>query len=579
MTEPDQKLRYSSNNFLIVNGKNLLKPQVRRVNCRSSFSSIDPITKSDYLRKAENLLDLSSKHTTFDESVQKNLTLSKIISSLKYSKAKLILKLSKNQVNPTDLEDSSPIFKKETILPSISEGNLKFARKPKLTHIPKFFKSPEQLYSDFLQALQQSNGIEVLTTRKKYKFYVGSGNNDALVSRVLSSKKGWVRVFNPNSANFVWTQVKKKEIFELIQLSDRSEKTVKSLKSSAKILMKEKIFEVLPALQIDPKKVKICNRLEGNSELCSKKKLLYNVKEFYESRGIDPFTRIPVTFHIKKGSRDENFEKFKEYFKMQEKVIETGQDGFLNNLWLVKPGELTNRGNGIYIYGRIEDVAYHIDNSDYNRPHRTYIVQKYLYRPLLYNNRKFDIRAYALLVSYNSTFQCFFYQDGYLRTSGAEFSADNLKNRFIHLTNDAVQKKSANYGKFEEGNKLSYQEFQNYLSNTFPNSVNFNTDILPLIENLVKDSVEATFRKLDPKQRLFTFEILGYDFMVDEFFKPWLIEVNTNPCLALSGVYLTELIPKMLSDAMNIALDQIMVSDVIDFQENRFELIFCKRLE
>lgn len=29
----------------------------------------------------------------------------------------------------------------------------------------------------------------------------------------------------------------------------------------------------------------------------------------------------------------------------------------------------------------------------------------------------------------------------------------------IHLTNDAVQKKGTDYGKFENGNKLSFSEF------------------------------------------------------------------------------------------------------------------------
>jgi len=33
----------------------------------------------------------------------------------------------------------------------------------------------------------------------------------------------------------------------------------------------------------------------------------------------------------------------------------------------------------------------------------------------------------------------------------------------IHLTNDAVQKKSDDYGRFESGNKLSYAEFQKYM--------------------------------------------------------------------------------------------------------------------
>lgn len=33
----------------------------------------------------------------------------------------------------------------------------------------------------------------------------------------------------------------------------------------------------------------------------------------------------------------------------------------------------------------------------------------------------------------------------------------------IHLTNDAVQKYSDDYGKFEKGNKVSFQEFNNFL--------------------------------------------------------------------------------------------------------------------
>lgn len=38
----------------------------------------------------------------------------------------------------------------------------------------------------------------------------------------------------------------------------------------------------------------------------------------------------------------------------------------------------------------------------------------------------------------------------------------------IHLTNDAVQKNSADYGKYEPGNKLSYNEFQLYLDKHVP---------------------------------------------------------------------------------------------------------------
>lgn len=38
----------------------------------------------------------------------------------------------------------------------------------------------------------------------------------------------------------------------------------------------------------------------------------------------------------------------------------------------------------------------------------------------------------------------------------------------IHLTNDAVQKKDRNYGKYESGNKLTFQELQQYIDAVFP---------------------------------------------------------------------------------------------------------------
>jgi hypothetical protein len=77
-------------------------------------------------------------------------------------------------------------------------------------------------------------------------------------------------------------------------------------------------------------------------------------------------------------------------------------------------------------------------------------------KPLLYKNRKFDIRTYALTVTCNGNLQGYWYHDGYLRTTCREYNTKNPeKNRLVHLTNDAVQKRSDDYGKFESGNKVS----------------------------------------------------------------------------------------------------------------------------
>ena len=89
---------------------------------------------------------------------------------------------------------------------------------------------------------------------------------------------------------------------------------------------------------------------------------------------------------------------------------------------------------------------------------KTYIVQKYIEKPLLYHKRKFDIRCYLLLTTINGVHKAYWYQDGYIRTSSTEYSLHNLQNKMIHLTNDAVQKNSDDYGKYENGNKVTLIE-------------------------------------------------------------------------------------------------------------------------
>ena len=56
-------------------------------------------------------------------------------------------------------------------------------------------------------------------------------------------------------------------------------------------------------------------------------------------------------------------------------------------------------------------------------------------------------------------------REGYLRTSSSEFAIDpnNPDDQYVHLTNNAIQQFADNFGEFEDGNQISYQQFQEYL--------------------------------------------------------------------------------------------------------------------
>ena len=84
-------------------------------------------------------------------------------------------------------------------------------------------------------------------------------------------------------------------------------------------------------------------------------------------------------------------------------------------------------------------------------------------------------------------------------------------------------------------------------------------DLFPQLERLVTDSFRAVGSKIDPHRVQNCFEIFGYDFMIDENFKVYLIEVNTNPSLEYkSGTsVLAQLIPELLDTSFRIAIDPL----------------------
>ena len=74
--------------------------------------------------------------------------------------------------------------------------------------------------------------------------------------------------------------------------------------------------------------------------------------------------------------------------------------------------------------------------------------------PLLYQGRKFDIRSYMLVTWVINVLNGSAYEECYIRTSSKHFDIDS-QNKYVHLTNDAIQSLSHDYGKYEEGNKVA----------------------------------------------------------------------------------------------------------------------------
>ena len=476
---------------------------------------------------------------------------------------------------------------------SVPKPVLKRRRRPELKPTPPNLSVLySTLHSELSQVLLRSNGLTPTVSDSPYKFYVGPGNNSSLVAGIIKKRWFWTRVDSWQQADFIWTQNKQSAIVEKLPTSQTPpsisnsefspaikpsgrKKTLFGLENERKksgiALISESISPIALNLNPDQIPIRIYNRIERNYQLTSKKRLFLNLQGYFQSKGNDVFSVIPMTFLVQSGREDPEFKRFESEWREKK------------GLWIVKPGELTNCGRGIHVSMDIDEIRSLVASvSDAKGRKRSHIVQKYIEKPLLVFKRKFDIRCYGLLTCFNGHVQGYFYHDGYLRTSSKEFSLKNTANRFVHLTNDAVQKKSEDYGKFESGNKLSYAEFQKYLEGVYGSQVDFWRDLWPQIKRIVTETFRAAAHQVDPQHRRHTFEVLGYDFMIDEDFRVWLIEVNTNPCLALSSPYLARLIPTMLDNALRIALDPYFPEPAKKRQgewttqafENRFEAVF-----
>lgn len=209
---------------------------------------------------------------------------------------------------------------------------------------------------------------------------------------------------------------------------------------------------------------------------------------FYLSKGKDPNLYIPETFVVKLDHDYKNNEQFTKFTKQ----VAPGE------LWIYKPGESSNRGNGIFVLNSINAIKKHIQSELKAAPYRyqNFILQRYITKPFLIRQRKFDIRVFALFTGHSETgfLRGYLFEEGYLRTCSKEFDLSQWENRFVHLTNDAIQKHSADYGKFESSNKLSYADFEAILLKE--RKISFTKEIKPLIAERVADIFEAVGSKL-----------------------------------------------------------------------------------
>lgn len=102
------------------------------------------------------------------------------------------------------------------------------------------------------------------------------------------------------------------------------------------------------------------------------------------------------------------------------------------------------------------------------------------------------------------------------------------------------------------------------------------------MKDLALDCFLSAKNSMNPCKRRNSFEFFGFDFMIDEDFRIWLIEVNTNPYIGIHNDNMQDILPKMLHGLFKISLDPIyerMTAEQLDKIDDNtcWELLYSRQ--
>uniref|UniRef100_A0AAY4AUJ8 Tubulin tyrosine ligase-like family, member 4 n=1 Tax=Denticeps clupeoides TaxID=299321 RepID=A0AAY4AUJ8_9TELE len=277
------------------------------------------------------------------------------------------------------------------------------------------------------------------------------------------------------------------------------------------------------------------NHFPGSFQIGRKDRLWRNLSKMQARFGKREFSFFPRSFVLPQD------------LKLLKKAWE---DGGGRQKWIIKP-PASARGIGIQVIHKWSQMP----------RKRPLLVQKYLHKPYLISGNKFDLRIYVYVTSYDPL-RVYIFSDGLVRFASCKYSSSmkSLSNKFMHLTNYSVNKKNSEYQtnsdhKACQGHKWALKALWQYLSAKGINT----TQIWEMIKDMVIKTIIASdpyvnmLVKANVRSPYSCHELFGFDIMLDENLKPWVLEVNISPSLHSNTALDVSIKGQMIRDVLNLA--------------------------
>ncbi|MBN3322033.1 TTL10 polyglycylase, partial [Atractosteus spatula] len=376
-------------------------------------------------------------------------------------------------------------------------------------------------------------------------YYIGGGNGVAIV-RAYCEGRGWQRICDKTREDYTlrWCETKSHSAY-------------------CRFREGEQLLYQIPNNKVLTTKIGLLSSLREYERVASKVK----PGRGHSMNPTELLMEVLASCLLNRRLKMEEF--FPDTFRMdvreEKEAFFTQQEG---QAWICKPTGL-NQGRGIFLLRTQEEInafrakLQSIEDSQQHRaaPFRcpqARIVQRYIQSPLLLEGRKFDVRSYFLIAC--MTPYMVFFRHGYVRLTCDPYdpSSDDLS---AHLTNQYMQKKNPLYNEVKEETVWSMERFNDYVNEKFRAVRALPQDwVLSVFTKRMQQIMTQCFLAVRPKleRKLGYFDLIGCDFMIDEDFKVWLLEMNCNPALHTNCQVLKEVVPSVVNETLGNYSDSLL---------------------
>ena len=617
-----KKKRMKTHNRLVIKKRNMNN---ENLNSKSSTNNMLPLlnNNNDKIKNIKNenekyILNKTNNSNSKDKLISFRLSQSnKFLNEDSNRNVKISNIKIKNISNNNNKKDGCKTSNNHSITNKILFSTVKYeidissikSEKQKNKKIENEKEKKEKIL-EIRQKLKNTNFLLEKKKKIKLKYCIYPGNNSKLIDKVMKYRNEvWekVPISHYKFCDLVWSPLTSSIDFKSSQYIHQC---VNHIQYNEEISNKMRLYANLlrhcEKKKVDVYKIfpfTICLTLSHHSfeeQLENFKILFKNINKYTPKSDIIFSTQFNALLNRTIGSiQTINIPK----------TFNSGK-----NIWIIKPVNL-NRGRCIKVFNDLDLIinemksiqmnrkiqiieSNNINNNNNNNYSNNYIhtqrnyshyqnqnnspekglnnsikceyimIQKYLEKPLLYQGRKFDIRIWVMFIT-NRHNEVYIFKEGHLKATSLKYNPDS-KDLFVHLTNYSVQKHNIYFSKIEIGNEIPFYEFQKELDRK-NSGKNFIKDIYPKIVRIIRLTGGAAVQgKMNYFNAKNCFEIFGYDFILDENYKPYLLEINSNPGLEISSPLISQLLPRMIDDAFKLTIDEefSMSSEFINKESN-----------